>query len=596
MKMRHWVLAAALAQASAAQALGLGEVEVQSWLGDPLKADIPLVAPGPFDEQDIRVRIASPEVYERFGARYEPFHSQLQLQLQRHQGRLQALVTSSRGVQEPFLDIVVELSWPQGTSYRHYSLLLDPPAYAALRQQTLATRSAPLEPAALALTQTRVPDVLPAARPRPPASPPREPQHSTRHTPAPDSRPVAAVQAGQPYVVQSGDSLWRIARRLQRQGQGRVDDWMNRLLADNPAAFINGDPDRLKQGATLRLPVLTPAEPTPVVAAAPALNLAAELASAQQDQAAAVPETRAELRAAIARLEQEKQALQQFQNQVKAEMVTVLERRVAVSQALLGAERQVPAPATDTPAATTPAETLAPVAALEQAVTSAPATRLPAPAETAQLGGPALPTPAAPRLELSPDLTARTPVLPQALVSQPGTGLWYWLGLLPLGALTLALGLRTRRRQQLRQSEGVVQGDLYETVFGAQRDRSRADTPEQVEKALAQIREKATAGESAAAMPARLEPDYSASRDDLKQVIELYMLYSQYQKALNVILTEISKRPGRADLRLYLMRVYAAMGDWAAFDEQMAVLQRLGQVQLLEEAHRLCASRPDQPR
>jgi len=81
--------------------------------------------------------------------------------------------------------------------------------------------------------------------------------------------------------------------------------------------------------------------------------------------------------------------------------------------------------------------------------------------------------------------------------------------------------------------------------------------------------------------------DPSEGRDDLKQMIDLYLVYSQYQKALNVILTEISKRPGRADLRLYLMQVYAAMGDWKAFDEQEDVLRRLGQQALLDRAAEL---------
>ena len=81
--------------------------------------------------------------------------------------------------------------------------------------------------------------------------------------------------------------------------------------------------------------------------------------------------------------------------------------------------------------------------------------------------------------------------------------------------------------------------------------------------------------------------DQGVSRDELKQMIDLYMLYSQYQKAQNVILTEISKRPARTDLRLYLMQVYAAMNDWKAFDGQLEVLRRMGNPQLLEEALKL---------
>lgn len=603
MKLRYLVLAGALAQAGLVHGMGLGELELQSYLGNPLQADLRIVAPGQFDQDDIRVRIARPEVYERFGARFEAFHNQIDFTVQPSPGGIRVQANSKGRVQEPFLDIVVELSWPQGTAYRRYSLLVDPPAYAARWQKT-APADRPLETAAIALAQQ------PPAR-RPAAARAAE---STRQPVLAPSR----AEGAHPYVVQSGDSLWKIARRLQRGSGTSIPALMDQLLAANPRAFIDGDPARLRQGVTLYLPAdaaaiadvadaqpvktahaaveiapsttRAPVTPAPVNVAPrdQTIDIQAELTSAQQAGQAAVPETLEEIRAALAQLEREKAELRQFQAQVKQDMVQVLEQRIAVSQALQQAEMRQRGlePAAQTPSAgvvSTPSTPAAePVAAEVAPVTLS---TLLAPRKSAP-----------PRLETATlkaqDLLQSEPAASNLLVSRSGPNLWYLLAMLPLGLLVVLLGMRSQRVHKIRQSEVLKDGELYELVFGSRRDRSRTDSPDQVRKALEQIREKAGHAEQPVAPPATAmgNPDQGVSRDELKQMIDLYMLYSQYQKAQNVILTEISKRPARTDLRLYLMQVYAAMNDWKAFDDQLEVLRRMGNAQLLEEALKLRSS------
>ena len=175
-----------------------------------------------------------------------------------------------------------------------------------------------------------------------------------------------------------------------------------------------------------------------------------------------------------------------------------------------------------------------------------------------------------------------------ALVNRSGHGLWVVLGLIPLGMLIVFLGMRAHRVQEIRRSEAIKDEDLYDLVFGAKRDRNSSDSPEQIERAIHQIREKAGHFEQHAEFPDQeLDDEHLASKDDVSQMIELYMLYSQYQKALNVILTEISKRPTRKDLRLYLMQVYAHMQDWRSFEDQMEVLQRMGDEGLIKKAQEI---------
>ena len=136
--------------------------------------------------------------------------------------------------------------------------------------------------------------------------------------------------------------------------------------------------------------------------------------------------------------------------------------------------------------------------------------------------------------------------------------------------------------QALKRDEQSTGEDLYDLVFGAKRDRAKTDSPEQIKKAMQQIRKKADQFED---QTGNNNPhEMARESDDVSKMIEVYLVYSQYQKALNVILTEISKQPTRKDLRLYLMQVYAFMEDWKAFDEQLVVLEKMGDPALVASA------------
>lgn len=609
MQYRSWMLAGLLTQAGAAQAMGLGDFNLQSYLGSPLQAELPLFSPGAYTRDDIRVRIARVDVYERMGARYEPFHGDIDFDVREDaQGRISVVASSRKRVVEPYLDIVVELSWPAGTSFRRYNVLLDPPAYAQRWQNKVPVA----EPRAIALARQS-------------------------ETPA---RPAPVALSGEQYVVRHGDSLWKIARALRSDSSQSLHALMQALYQANPEAFVGGDRDRLKLGATLRLPAsmvapgqqiarratpaarvqapvspVTTSAPVPVAITRPRVDIAAELVSAQQDRAGGVPETLDDIKAAIARLQAEKLALQRYQAELKADMAAVLEQRISATESLLQVQQQqrqlaalpeqsAPVPAEPPVAEDVPVAEKVPVVTMP-AVESAPQTpaavesttadtiSAPVAAESAdvqlrELLAVTAAEPQAPNLSgtmAAQDLLGATPRLNNNLLSGAGSSLWYLIAMVPLGILVVLMGMRSHRVQQIRRTEQVKDEDLHDLVFGARRDRNRAESPEQLRKALDQIREKADSHDRQQITTASADP--AEGRDDLKQMIDLYLVYSQYQKALNVILTEISKRPGRADLRLYLMQVYAAMGDWKAFEEQEEVLRRLGQQGLLERAAEL---------
>ena len=54
--------------------------------------------------------------------------------------------------------------------------------------------------------------------------------------------------------VQEGETLWSIAQRMRPNDQVSMDQMMIAIQAINPEAFIDGNINRLKRGAVLRIP------------------------------------------------------------------------------------------------------------------------------------------------------------------------------------------------------------------------------------------------------------------------------------------------------------------------------------------------------
>ena len=141
-----------------AYALGLGRLAVQSALGETLRAEIDISSITPEEASNLKVRVASPETYRAAGVDYNTVLPSTAITLARRpDGRSYLRLTSDRPVQEPFVDVILELSWSSGRLVREYTLLFDPPNSAG------GTRTAQ---APAALTPSAEPSPAPAAAPR----------------------------------------------------------------------------------------------------------------------------------------------------------------------------------------------------------------------------------------------------------------------------------------------------------------------------------------------------------------------------------------------------------------------------------------------
>jgi len=234
-----------------AYALGLGGINVSSALGQPLKADIELVAVNKDDKASLVARIASPEAYKGAGLEY-PFGNKFKFQVEsRANGEPYLKVTSSQPTSDPFVSLLVELSWSSGRLLREYTFLLDPPGY-------VAEQPAPVEVQAVAPAIQAVPaaaikpvESQPAAKPA--AEKPIERQAAVSVAKKVDATTEPRQVASGSITVKRGDTLSKIASE-NKSSDVSLERMLVALYSANADQFDGNNMNRIKTGKILRLP------------------------------------------------------------------------------------------------------------------------------------------------------------------------------------------------------------------------------------------------------------------------------------------------------------------------------------------------------
>ena len=115
---------------SLSQALGLGEIHLNSALNEPMNAEIDLIAATPDELTALRATLAGRDAFTRYGIDRPPFLSSLTFKVGKSKdGRDVLLVHSTDAIPEPFVTFLVEVNWARGRLMREYTVLLDPPVY-----------------------------------------------------------------------------------------------------------------------------------------------------------------------------------------------------------------------------------------------------------------------------------------------------------------------------------------------------------------------------------------------------------------------------------------------------------------------------------
>jgi len=255
--------------AATAEAAGLGKLTVLSNLGEPLRAEIDVVAVEKTELETLVAKLGTPDAYAQSNLPYPPPSIGLKLSLEkRASGEPYIGATTLQPVNEPFVDILVDLSWAGGRIQRAYTALLDPPTFASEQPKAAApaATAAPEVRPAPALppepqVQTRLGSEFekpaPAAEPAAPAAPtepevPSGPPAEAGMPPAPP--PARAAEAkGDTYTVKRGDTLSKIAREY-KPDDVTTEQMLVALFRGNKAAFAGKNMNRLKTGKVIQIP------------------------------------------------------------------------------------------------------------------------------------------------------------------------------------------------------------------------------------------------------------------------------------------------------------------------------------------------------
>lgn len=291
--LRSWInvsiFVGALGFPALASALGLGEITLHSALNQPLRADIALVDVAGIGEGELSASLASPDDFNRAGVERVFFLNNLRFTPVLRGERSFIRVTSSKPVEEPFLNFLVQLNQPNGRLLREYTVLIDPPGS---------------------------PGIVPARD-----EPSTAPQPGTPSQATPAIKPPPAVQ-GKRYTVVQGDNPWVIAQRLHDAGSNAsVNELMQGIQALNPGS------DRLSIGQRLLLPD-SAVLPTSVASTA-------GQASAASDE---------QLAASVLQNQQQQKTIEELQARLQAQDEEIAGQRQQISELQTRLAETAPAP------------------------------------------------------------------------------------------------------------------------------------------------------------------------------------------------------------------------------------------------------------
>lgn len=246
-----FVLALALAPL-AANALGLGEIKLNSALNQPLSADIMVVSAAPDEISSLHVKLASAAQFQQAGIPMSNALSQLQFQVvPGANGTATIHISSSQPFREPFLDVLLDVTWDNGELIREYTVFLNPPNFESTTQS--APASAPSASAA-PVTAPAPSSVAPATVAAPAVAAPTAPVPAVVPSGAASMAiPSTQTQLGGNYgPIHRGETLSEIALKLRPQGV-TLNQMMIAIYRANPEVFMHNI-NLMKAGYVLRVP------------------------------------------------------------------------------------------------------------------------------------------------------------------------------------------------------------------------------------------------------------------------------------------------------------------------------------------------------
>lgn len=525
-------------------AAGLGKLTVQSGLGQPLRGEIELLSVTKEEAGSLSARLASAEAFQQAGITYSSELAAIKLAVENNsRGEPVVKLSTAQPFDEPFLDLLVELTWSSGRLVREYTALLDPPDVGI-----------PLPPS-VAVAPEAAPQSKSTSQPQAAATP---------ASPSGDGESASPSGDGEYGPVKSGETLSKIAKEV-KPGDASLEQALVSLYRANQDAF-SGNMNRLKTGVILRVPdtvefaSVTKSEATaevvaqlgnwnsyrqklglaPVAVAAAGSQQSASgkisvaapeddakdqdvLRISQAETVAATAQASGGLQQKIKSLEEEVIAREQAVKEAN-ERVAMLEEQVREMKRLVELQGQTTAPVVQDKA-----EATAPSPAGETG-TAQPEAK-PAPANVA---APALPE-------------ASTSPLDEILANP-----LYLAGIALIVVLAGWLGFRAFRGSQT-EPRTLIDEPAEPTIA--------TDYAE----AVPAYAEAAPAPAAAAESISTTAPAAAEDMDPLAEA-EVYLAYDREFQAEEILKEGLKKTPARHELHMKLLEIYAGRRDFTSFD------------------------------
>jgi pilus assembly protein FimV len=246
-----------------ALALGLGRLSLDSGLGQPLSARVELTAAQKDELDSLAAKIADLSVYRDNNVQYPATLSRARVTIEQSPNNPPYLkITTTQAVNEPYLDLIVEVNWATGRVVRNYTFLLDPPG---IGQAQAVEPVAPARAEAAPVRGARGQRPLPTA---------------------------AGSQAGDgdKYTVRRGDTLSKIAKEYKPENVS-LEQMLVALFRSNESVFDGRNMNRLRSGQILTIPPVDQAAATPPTEAKKVVRVQASDWRAYRDRVAAAAPT-----------------------------------------------------------------------------------------------------------------------------------------------------------------------------------------------------------------------------------------------------------------------------------------------------------------
>ena len=192
------------------QAIGLGRIVVNSALNQPFDAEISIASIEDDVLESLEIKLATDSDFRRANIPIEPVVKSLQFNVINGETGPWIRVSTDNPVRIPFLHFLAAIGWSGGKIIREYTALLDPPGYDTVAGQSIAL---------------------------------------------PSTTGQRAIQPGDIYEpVRSGETLMGIAANIDVEKRVTIYQRMFALMHMNSEAFIRGNMNLLREGATLIIP------------------------------------------------------------------------------------------------------------------------------------------------------------------------------------------------------------------------------------------------------------------------------------------------------------------------------------------------------